>query len=69
MLSSTFTIAGKTLKNQRVFFWSETIASGCEGLVSAAVYGPRGHDIDSVILLARKLDLADLEMLLDTGAE
>jgi len=33
------------------------------------VYGPRGHDIDSVILLARKLDPSDLEMLLDAGAE
>jgi hypothetical protein len=33
------------------------------------VYGPRGHDIDNVILLARKLDPSDLEMLLDAGAE
>ncbi len=33
------------------------------------VYGPRGHDVDNVILLARKFDPSDLEMLLDAGAE
>lgn len=33
------------------------------------VYGSRSHDIDHVILLARKLDPSDLEMLLDAGAE
>jgi hypothetical protein len=33
------------------------------------VYRPRAHDIDNVILLARKLDPADLEMLLDAGEE
>jgi hypothetical protein len=33
------------------------------------VYRARPHDIDHVILLARKLDPADLEMLLDAGAE
>jgi hypothetical protein len=33
------------------------------------VYAARAHDIDHVILLARKLDTSDLEMLLDAGAE
>jgi len=38
-------------------------------LVMATVYGPCAHDIDHVILRARKLDPSDLEMLLDAGAE
>lgn len=33
------------------------------------VYRPRGHEIDNVILLARKVDSSALEMLLDAGAE
>jgi hypothetical protein len=35
----------------------------------AAIYKPRAHDIDNVILLARKVDPADLETLFDAGAE
>jgi len=38
-------------------------------VVLATVYGPRVHDIDHVILLARKIDPSDLEMLLDAGTE
>jgi len=33
------------------------------------VYAPRAHEIDNVILLARKLDPSDLEVLFDAGAE
>ena len=33
------------------------------------VYQKRPHDIDHVILFVRKLDLSDLEMLLDAGKE
>jgi hypothetical protein len=33
------------------------------------VYSPRPHDIDNVILSARKLDISDLEVLLDASSE
>lgn len=33
------------------------------------VYAPRAHEIDNVILLARKLDPSDLEALFDAGFE
>jgi len=33
------------------------------------VYAPRAHEIDNVVLLARKLDPSDLEVLFDAGAE
>ena len=35
----------------------------------AIVYRPRPHDIDNVILSARKLDVSDLEALLDAASE
>jgi hypothetical protein len=35
----------------------------------ATIYKPRAHDIDNVILLARKVDPTDLETLFDPGAE
>jgi hypothetical protein len=38
-------------------------------ILLTTVYGPRVHDVDHVILLARKLDLSDLETLLDAGEE
>jgi hypothetical protein len=38
-------------------------------ILLTTVYGVRGHDVDRVILLARKLDPSDLEMLLDAAAE
>ncbi len=38
-------------------------------ILLTTVYGPRVHDVDHVILLARKLDPSDLEMLLDAGEE
>jgi hypothetical protein len=38
-------------------------------ILLTTVYGPRVHDVDHVILLARKLDPSDLDMLLDAGEE
>ena len=38
-------------------------------ILLTTVYGPRLHDMDHVILLARKLDPSDLESLLDAGEE
>jgi hypothetical protein len=38
-------------------------------ILLTTVYGPRLHDVDHVILLARKLDPSDLETLLDAGEE
>jgi hypothetical protein len=38
-------------------------------ILLTTVYGPRVHDVDHVILLARKLDPSDLETLLDAGEE
>jgi hypothetical protein len=48
------------------------IASGVALFLIVAlttVYAPHPHDIDHVILLARKLDPSDLEVLLDAGVE
>jgi hypothetical protein len=33
------------------------------------VYSPRPHDIDNVIMSARRLDISDLEVLLDASSE
>jgi hypothetical protein len=42
----------------------------CLGLFAwAIVYRPRPHGIDNVILSARKLDVSDLEVLLDAASE
>ncbi|MFZ1919325.1 MAG: hypothetical protein WAU58_17260 [Terriglobales bacterium] len=38
-------------------------------ILLTTVYAPRVHDVDHVILLARKLDPSDLETLLDAGEE
>jgi hypothetical protein len=38
-------------------------------ILLTTVYGPRLHDVDHVILLARKLDPSGLETLLDAGEE
>jgi hypothetical protein len=38
-------------------------------VVMTTIYGARPHDIDYVILLARRLDLSDLEVLLDAATE
>ncbi len=38
-------------------------------ILLTTVYGPRVHEVDHVILLARKLDPSDLETLLDAGEE
>jgi hypothetical protein len=38
-------------------------------ILLTTVYAPRPHDVDHVILLARKLDPSDLETLLDAGEE
>jgi len=38
-------------------------------ILLTTIYAPRLHDVDHVILLARKLDPSDLETLLDAGEE
>ena len=46
------------------------IGFACLGIFAwAIVYRPRPHGIDNVILSARKLDLSDLEALLDAASE
>jgi len=46
------------------------VCLACLGIIAwAIVYRPRPHNIDNVILSARKLDLAALETLLDTASE
>jgi hypothetical protein len=46
------------------------VGLACLGLFAwAIVYRPRPHDIDNVILSARKLDVSDLEVLLDAASE
>jgi hypothetical protein len=52
------------------FLLPALVGLACLGVFAwAIVYRPRPHGIDNVILSARKLDLSDLESLLDAASE